>query len=211
MGNKQYGIVVDLRRCAGCHACTVSCKSEHNVPLGVFRTKVNSFEFGTYPKVKRSFIPMMCNQCEDAPCLSACPTESIARDENGVVYINEETCTGLTSCIPACPYDAIYLHPETGVAEKCDFCRERLHSNLEPSCVMSCPTDAFLFGDLSNPHSLISKFIQEHDVQRLKEEEGTKPNVFYFHLNDQVEKEIKGVHPMNRLSIHSYRKEGYDD
>lgn len=202
MSKKQYGMVVDLRRCAGCHACTVSCKSEHDVPLGSFRTRVDVLEEGKYPKVTRHFIPMLCNQCTDAPCIPSCPTEAIYRDENGIVHIDQDTCVGASACVSACPYEAIYINDQTGIADKCDFCADRLIEGKDPSCVSSCPTDAFLFGDLNDPSSSISEFIREQGVRRIKEEKGANPNVYYYQLEEKVEKRVGGIN-----HVHSKRKE----
>jgi tetrathionate reductase subunit B len=202
MSKKQYGMVVDLRRCAGCHACTVSCKSEHDVPLGSFRTRVDIHEEGKYPKVTRHFIPMLCNQCTDAPCIPSCPTEAIYRDDNGIVHIDQDTCVGANACVSACPYEAIYIDQQTGIADKCDFCSDRLIEGKDPSCVSSCPTDAFLFGDLNDPSSTVSHFIREQKVKRVKEEKGANPNVYYYQLEEKIEKRLGGIN-----HVHSKRKE----
>ncbi|WP_227937618.1 4Fe-4S dicluster domain-containing protein [Alkalihalobacillus deserti] len=191
--HKQYGMLIDLRRCAGCHACTVACKSEHNVPLGSFRTRVESIETGHYPTVRRHFTPMMCNQCTNAPCITACPTKSIQRDNMGIITINQESCTGVADCVPACPYEAIFLHPQTNIASKCDFCKDRLNEGEEPACVSTCPTDAFVFGDINNSSSKIASMIKDNDVLRLQEEAATEPNVFYLQLDKMTESLLGGI------------------
>ncbi|MGO4886586.1 4Fe-4S dicluster domain-containing protein [Anaerobacillus sp. MEB173] len=201
MSTKRYGMVIDIECCAGCMSCTVSCKSEHEVPLGVFRTKVEDVETGEYPSVTRTFVPVMCNHCSEAPCLTACPTNSIIINENGIVDIIEETCTGVGKCVTACPYDAIYLHPQTNIASKCDFCKQRLDDGQQPSCVESCPTEAFIFGDLNDKESPIYQFIKNNEVSNLKVELGTKPNIYYYQLNKEVEEELKGVNKKGRRGM----------
>src|SRR5262245_53107853 len=102
----HYAMAIDLNRCTGCHACSVACKVENDVPLGNFRTKVYYHDRGTFPRVSRNFLPVVCQQCEDAPCLKACPTSSITRGEDGIVRINVNTCRGNGDCEDACPYGA---------------------------------------------------------------------------------------------------------
>ncbi len=114
---KRAGIVIDLRRCVGCHACSVSCKTEHDVALGVFRTRVRYLE---RPKATQlAFLPLLCHHCEDAPCIPVCPTKAMTRKEDGRVVVDQKKCDGNMECIAACPYDAIQLDPQTGKAEKC--------------------------------------------------------------------------------------------
>ena len=98
--------VLDQSRCIGCHACTTACKSENEVPLGVTRTYVKSVETGTFPDVRRAFQVTRCNQCSDAPCVSACPTQAMYRREDGIVDFDKRICIGCKACMAACPYDA---------------------------------------------------------------------------------------------------------
>jgi tetrathionate reductase subunit B len=177
--NPRWGMALDLERCTGCHACSVACKVENHVPLGHFRTKVYYLDQGTFPKITRNFLPTLCMHCEDAPCLKECPTESITRDADGVVRINAKTCEGIGCCEDACPYGAIYIDPVANVADKCDFCSNRLAHDMQPACVETCPADVFKFGDLNDPQSPVSQFKAKHKGQLvvLKESERTKPQV----------------------------------
>lgn len=189
---KRAGMVVDLRRCTGCHACSVSCKTEHDVPLGGFRTRVRYLEQPGQQQI--SFLPLLCMHCQDAPCLNACPTAAISRLEDGHVVINQDKCNGNKACMTACPYGAIYIEPQTGKADKCDMCTHRTSLDLEPACVTSCPTQAIRYGDLDDPNDPISIYAQTHNAKPFKEEAGTKPNVLYVqHEKWMEQKAATGV------------------
>ncbi len=175
----RLGFLLDSDNCIGCHACTVACKSEHDVPLGVNRTWVKYIETGTFPDVARKFNVMRCNQCEDAPCMAICPTSALFRSDNGVVDFQDDDCIGCKSCMNACPYDALYINPETNTAHKCNMCNHRLEQDLEPSCQVVCPTEAIIIGDLDDPTSKISQMISRNDVAVRAPEQNTKPKVFY--------------------------------
>lgn len=175
----RLGFLLDSDSCIGCHACTVACKSEHDVPLGVNRTWVKYIETGTFPDVARKFSVMRCNQCDDAPCMAICPTSALYRDDKGVVDFDDSNCIGCKSCMNACPYDAIYINPETNTAHKCNMCNHRLEVGLEPSCQIVCPTEAITIGDLDDPRSEISRIVAREDVAVRAPEQNTKPKVFY--------------------------------
>lgn len=175
----RLGFLLDSDNCIGCHACTVACKSEHDVPLGVNRTWVKYIETGTFPDVARKFSVMRCNQCDDAPCMTICPTSALFRADNGVVDFQDDDCIGCKSCMNACPYDALYINPETNTAHKCNMCNHRIEVGLEPSCQIVCPTEAIKIGDLDDPTSEISKIIARDDVAVRAPEQNTKPKVYY--------------------------------
>lgn len=176
---KRYAMVIDLRRCVGCFSCQVTCKMENNVPFDYFRSKVLVTERGTYPDVKRHFLPTLCNHCENAPCVQVCPVGASYRREDGLILVDDKKCIGCGYCVQACPYDARYINA-TGVAEKCTFCQHRVDAGLEPACVHNCVGKARLFGDLNDPQSPVSKLVNSHSVQRLKSNLGTEPYVFYL-------------------------------
>jgi len=171
--------VLDQTRCIGCHACTTACKSENDVPLGVTRTYVKSVDVGVFPQVRRAFQVTRCNQCEDAPCVSACPTRAMYKRPDGIVDFDKRICIGCKACIAACPYDAIFINPEDHSAEKCNFCAHRLEIGLEPACVVVCPTEAILVGDVNDPTSAVAKIVQREPVSVRRPEKETRPAVFY--------------------------------
>ncbi len=175
----QLGFVIDHSRCIGCHACTVACKSENDVPLGSFRTWVKYTEQGNFPEVKRSFAVLRCNQCTDAPCVAICPVKALQKRPDGIVDVDPNACIGCKACIQGCPYDALYLNPSKGVAEKCHFCAHRVEVGLAPACAVVCPTEAIVPGDFHDPKSTVSRLRADHDLQARKTEAGTGPNVLY--------------------------------
>jgi Fe-S-cluster-containing dehydrogenase component len=179
----RLAMLIDLRTCIGCHACSVACKSEFDVPLGVFRDTVHYVEEGTYPEARRHFIPVLCNHCEDAPCLKACPTGAIARLEGGQVIIDKDKCNANRYCMAACPYGAIYIDPFEHVAQKCTFCEHRTTQGLKPACVDACPTRCRIFGDLDDPASEVALKARAVPTRVWKDEAGTKPRVLYVDPN----------------------------
>jgi Fe-S-cluster-containing dehydrogenase component len=171
--------LLDQSRCIGCHACTTACKSENEVPAGVTRTYVKSVDVGVFPQVRRAFQVTRCNQCEDAPCVAACPTRAMYRRADGIVDFDKSVCIGCKACMAACPYDAIFINPEDHSAEKCNMCAHRLDAGLEPACVTVCPTEAILVGDLNDPASTVAQTINREPVQVRRPEKNTRPGVFY--------------------------------
>jgi Fe-S-cluster-containing dehydrogenase component/formate-dependent nitrite reductase membrane component NrfD len=176
----KYGFVIDNRKCIGCHACTVACKSEHDVPVGVNRTWVKQIEKGEYPNTRRIFSVLRCNHCADAPCVTICPTQALFTRDDGIVDFDNRRCIGCKSCMQACPYDALYIDPETNTAAKCNYCAHRVDIGLEPACVNVCPEHAIISGDMDDANSEIAQLISLEQVTVRKPEKGTIPNVFYI-------------------------------
>ncbi len=176
----RYGFIIDQSRCIGCHACTVACKAEHEVPVGVFRTWVQYVERGEYPNTRRSFAVLRCNHCDNAPCVAICPTRALYRRADGIVDFDRERCIGCKACMQACPYDAIYIDPETHTAAKCNYCAHRVDRGLEPACVIVCPVNAIIAGDLDNPASRIAQLAGREKLAVRKPEQGTEPKLFYI-------------------------------
>jgi len=111
--------------------------------------------------------------------MKICPTSALHRTDNGVVDFDDNICIGCKACMNACPYDAIYINPDTNVANKCNFCNHRVEVGLEPACVVVCPTHAIVSGDLDDPNSEISKIVARDKVSVRAPEQGTSPKVYY--------------------------------
>lgn len=176
----RYGFIIDNRKCIGCHACTTACKSEHDVPVGVFRTWVKQVEKGEFPHTRRLFSVMRCNHCTEAPCVEICPVEALYFRDDGIVDFDKNRCIGCKSCMQACPYDALYIDPENHTAAKCNYCAHRIDVGLEPACVNVCPEHAIISGDMDDPESEISILLGREQVSVRKAAKGTVPNLFYI-------------------------------
>ena len=182
----NYGFVIDNRTCIGCHACTVACKSEHDVPIGVNRTHVKYIEKGTYPDSTREFSVHRCNHCEDAPCTTICPTTALFTRSDGIVDFDDERCIGCKSCMHACPYDALYIDPNKGTAAKCNYCAHRIEHSYEPACVIVCPTESIVSGDLDDADSRIAQLVASQNTTVRKPESGAIPNVYYIETSEEM-------------------------
>ena len=194
----QYGFLMDHRRCIGCHACTVACKSENQVPVGSFRTWVKYTEKGLFPAVKRHFAVLRCNHCSKAPCVTICPVNALEKRKDGIVDLDRDACIGCRACMQACPYDAIYLNEDSGAVEKCHYCAHRIEQKLEPACVVVCPTEAIVTGDLHDPTSKIARMVAAGGTLVRRSEQGTGPNVHYA-----------GVEPVSLLPGRAERPDTY--
>ncbi len=194
----NYGFVIDNASCIGCHACSTACKSENQVPLGVNRTWVKYVETGRYPDSRRSFQVTRCNHCANPPCVRICPTQAMYQREDGIVEFDTDACIGCKACTQACPYDAIYIDPETKTAAKCHYCAHRTDVGLEPACVVVCPEHAIIAGDLDDPESEISRVVAKNNVTVRKPEQGTSPKVFYIEGNELA------LHPTAAIKPESF-------
>jgi dimethyl sulfoxide reductase iron-sulfur subunit len=196
-------MVIDLRLCVGCNACTAACKQANATPPGVFWSRVLNYETGEYPQARLRFLPMLCMHCQEAPCLEACPTGATYRGDGGPVLVDDDICVGCRYCMMACPYEArsynttpareyysgrglmefervgYVQHPKAAI-EKCNFCAPRLREGKLPACVATCPSGARTFGDLDDAGSEVSKLVVSGLAKPWLEEQGTKPSVFYI-------------------------------
>jgi len=200
-------MVIDLKRCYGCYACVMACKTKNHTPPGVFWSRLLKGETGTFPNTVRQALPVLCMQCEEPSCLEVCPTGSTYQREDGIVAIDKDKCMGCKYCMMGCPYGARYsveawesYFPEglplspyeeftkqaweeksgCGKATKCDFCADRLGTGQDPACVEACPANARIFGDLDDSNSEVSILIRRHRGQPLHPELGNNPKVYYL-------------------------------
>lgn len=176
----NYGFVVDARKCIGCHACTVACKSENQVPLGVNRTWVKYVEKGSFPNTRRTFTVLRCNHCEEPPCVDICPVEALHKRDDGIVDFDSRRCIGCKACAQACPYGALFIDPETKTSAKCNYCAHRKEVGLKPACVSICPQQAIISGDLDDPSSEIAGLVSREKTMVRRAEKGTRPKVYYI-------------------------------
>jgi Fe-S-cluster-containing dehydrogenase component/formate-dependent nitrite reductase membrane component NrfD len=193
----KWGKVLDQTRCIGCHACTTACKSENLVPLGVTRTYVKHVDVGQWPQARRAHQVTRCNQCAHAPCVAACPTSAMFQRPDGIVDFDKRVCIGCKACMAACPYDAIFINPEDHSAEKCNFCAHRIDSGLEPACVVVCPVEAIIVGDMNDPDSRVAHYVGREAMDVRRPEKETLPKVFY-----------KGAHQATLDPLAARRPEG---
>ncbi len=150
---------MDVTKCGGCRTCQIACKDEHcgndwmpyarpQPDTGQFWLKVNEYVRGTVPKVKLAYVPVMCQHCDNAPCVTACPNKAISQRQDGLVILDPAKCRGSKLCLDACPYGAIYFNKDLGIAQKCTGCAHLLDRGwAEPRCADSCPTGAIHFGE----------------------------------------------------------------
>ncbi len=216
---RKLGLVIDLDTCVGCHACVISCKGwnteNYGAPLsdlrpygedpsGTFLNRVHSYEVqplatsaAVQPAAQLVHFPKSCLHCEDAPCVTVCPTgASYKRAEDGIVLVNESDCIGCGLCAWACPYGAREMDAEEGVMKKCTLCVDRIYNeNLAevdrvPVCVRTCPAGARHFGDFADPDSHVSQLTAERGGFDLMPEQGTKPVNKYLppRPRDQLDK-----------------------
>lgn len=200
--DRKLGLVIDLDICVGCHACAVSCK-EWNTggygaalsdqdpygsdPTGTWLNRIHTYEVqpqGAENPAPAQIIhfPKSCLHCEDAPCVTVCPTgASFKRQEDGIVLVNEDHCMGCGLCAWACPYGAREMDAAAGVMKKCTLCVDRIYNenipevDRVPACVKSCPAGARHFGDFSDPDSEVSQLVADRGGFDLMPEQNTKP------------------------------------
>ena len=226
MSDVHHVMVIDPNRCIGCWTCAVACKEINNEPLGVWWNRILTtapnqstadaapqseaidVPYGTFPEVSMAYLPVACQQCNDAPCVKVCPVQATFRRDDGTVLIDYDRCIGCRYCMAACPYGVrvfnwgkaqyaaggdvgydqdyrvdgrLVFTPErpTGVVEKCTFCVERIDNDQQPFCVECCPAGARVFGDLNDQTSEVAQLVNDGAVQ-LHPELGTDPNVYYM-------------------------------
>lgn len=214
--NKHWAFLVDTEKCTGCGLCVKACKIENDIPYdapvtrtwveryvvtrdgqthidsplggrdGFIDSKIRGEEIDPEEITKAFFVPKLCNQCENPPCVQVCPVGATYQTNDGVVLVDRDWCIGCGYCIMACPYGVRFFHPVHKTAEKCNFCYHRISQDLEPACVQACPFEARKIGDMNDPEDPVAKVIATERVGVLKDEYGTKPRVFYLGLDEKV-------------------------
>jgi protein NrfC len=181
----HYSMVLRQHRCIDCERCVDACNKTNEVPDYGYRTRIFERDVPDAIGMKREFIPVLCNHCNNPPCVRACPTRATTKDKtNGIVMMDYDKCIGCKSCMQACPYDARYFNEEKHAIDKCNFCIDTRLSKGEKltACAAACPTGTRNFGDLSDPGSNVYKLVHqlEQPVWVLRPEVGANPNVFYM-------------------------------
>jgi Fe-S-cluster-containing dehydrogenase component len=143
-----YYLFQDSKKCIGCRACEVQCKSNKTLAPGPKLCQIITVGpkfVGSLPRAAYTFMP--CFHCENPWCVAACPTGAMQKREgDGIVFVDPELCVGCKTCMSACPWGAPQWNEETGKVVKCDFCKDRVDRGLVPACVTVCPTDCLHFG-----------------------------------------------------------------
>jgi tetrathionate reductase subunit B len=213
---KRWGFLVDTEKCTGCGLCVTACKTENEIPWdapvtrtwveryvitkdgethidsplggrdGFIDDKIRGETIDPDNIAKAFFVPKLCNQCDNPPCVQVCPVGATYQTNDGVVLVDTKWCIGCGYCIMACPYGVRFFNPVTKVAEKCNFCYHRISQGLEAACVQACPFEARQMGDLNDPEDPVTKVVATQRVGVLKDEYGTKPQVFYLGLDVKV-------------------------
>lgn len=177
----RWGMVIDLARCIGCNACTVACQIENGSPPGVYFTRVYTEETGTYPDVETTFVPALCNHCEDAPCIPVCPTGATYKRDDGIVMVDQDKCIGCRYCMVACPFNVprYEWHSPVPAVRKCDMCIDRQKDGKPTACAEACRFEATLCGTRDELIAEARKRIAED------------PDMYYDHIYG--EKELGGT------------------
>lgn len=213
----EFGYALNLSLCTGCRRCEFACAEENNTSrdpqlhyIRVVELERGSLDLetsnhhyeGEVPRDDKIYMPISCQQCENPPCVSACPVQATWREDDGIVVIDYDWCIGCRYCMAACPYGARHfnfsetqiapsdINPDQGylsnrlrpigVVEKCHFCLHRTRRGEDPACLEVCPVGARKFGNLLDPHSEVRRIVETKNIYVLKAELGTNPRFFYF-------------------------------
>ncbi len=207
MAKKRYVMLVDMKRCVGCHTCAIACKQGNNLPKEIWWNRVLTHggptmdtPHGAFPNLELNYLTLNCQHCEDPACVKACPAEATYKREDGLVMQDYESCLGCRMCIMACPYNNVRTYNEErpeyyldfpvgdsavdeqqkGTVSKCTFCHSRVDSGLLPNCVEVCPVKARYFGNIEDNESEVSQLLETREHTQLLVDKGTKPSVYYL-------------------------------
>ena len=158
----NYGMLINTKKCIGCYACRTACQRQNDLLPDEAFIRFEEREVGTFPRVRVEQVPLQCMHCEDAPCVSVCPTGAAKYGTDGIVEVDQGRCIGCLYCVAACPYQVRVRNSQTGAVDKCRFCTVAAEDGTKMcSCVEACLTGCRIFGDLDDPDSEISKAIVE--------------------------------------------------
>jgi Fe-S-cluster-containing dehydrogenase component len=175
--SKRYGFIIDQERCIGCDCCTVACEKENEPKKGFIQVVRN--QEGNFPDLNITYLPHLCNHCENPPCVAGCPSDALKKRDDGIVIYEESECEKCFTCVDACPYGEIHYYSHEDLLEKCDLCAHLIDQGKEPFCATCCEGQAIYFGDFSNPDSNVSLIAKRRNLFQLKPEMHTNPSVFY--------------------------------
>ena len=193
----KYGMLIDSSKCIDCKACMVACKVENNIIEGAWRNWIRS-HWELNRNRRTEFQPGQCMQCDSPSCVAACPVGATYKQPDGIVVIDPKKCIGCGNCVTACPYGARYRDSKQHIADKCDFCQDRLKREEQPACVVTCPTKVRTFGNLNDPESEISRLKASHKLVRvIAPHINTRPNIFYFVGTHQLDWAVTPTLPGN--------------
>lgn len=205
----DWGFIVDTTRCIGCGSCVRACRLENDVPETYYRTWVERYEIDTHERilvdspdgaensftqgnrpaaevVKAFFVPKLCNHCRNSACTQVCPVGASYHSPDGVVLIDKKHCVGCGYCVQACPYGCRYISHEVGTADKCTLCYHRIRRGKPTACVLACPRQARIYGNLKDPDSRIRHILHQRRYGLLKPDMGTNPKCYYIGLDLEV-------------------------
>lgn len=178
--SEKWGMIIDLNRCTGCQSCTIACKNQSKTTEAKFNTEVLSIEDGDYPNSRIIYTPVQCNQCDNPPCVEACPVGATYKLTNGIVVTDWNKCESKGNCVAACPYGSRFLDPQhNNKADKCDFCIDRLLKGLVPACVELCPSGARIFGNMNSPQGEFAAYLNKSGLKVRKPGQNTSPQIHY--------------------------------
>lgn len=177
----RYCMVIDQRKCIGCHSCTVACRTWNDLPVDtIYNPVITEGVQGIFPTVHLTYKPLLCQHCDQPPCVPCCPTGASHQDEDGIVWVDPNKCMCCKVCVQACPYGARMQSHYEGFVRKCTFCKPRVEQGLQPNCVNTCHQKARIFGDLDDPDSQVSKLVNGTYTERSMVELGTRPQIYYI-------------------------------
>ncbi len=196
VAGRQYCMLIDLDKCIGCYGCQISCKSEYNLPSGVFRGKLDTLSFGTFPNLQKIHLFRLCNNCSNPLCINNCAKGCYQKNPDGIVSVNQLVCINCKSCIEICPYQAVSRNPVNGNLEKCDFCIDRIIRGRQPVCVENCVGKALHVGDMHDPDAKLRSALANDNIKVLNNEYDTRPHVFYLYSGYDPSETLKSCLPI---------------